>query len=354
MFLSANTNKLGMTLNLDDPQGVAIAKQLIAHCDVFVENYSPRVIEKFGLDWHTVHAINPRCIMVRMPAFGLDGPWKNHVGFAQTMEQISGMAWLTGHVDDQPRIQRGPCDPMAGMNSAFAALVALNERETSGLGCLIECPMVEGALNAVAESIVEYSAYGRILERQGNRTFDAAPQGLYACAGHDRKNEQWLALSIETDAQWRALKQQLGNPGWAQSPEFDSLAGRLREHDRLDRELQRFLANKALDRILATWPQVGIPVAPVIPSVKTSNHPQFVARRFYQPLTHPVVGTHLHVGVPFTFATRARVGLPWLRTPAPTMGQHNRAILAQRLGLDEAAIATLEQHEVIGSRVKGL
>src|SRR5690606_15215236 len=104
-------------------------------------------------------------------------------------EQISGLAWLTGHVDDQPRIQRGPCDPMAGMNAAFAALVALKEREFSRQGSLVECSMVEGALNAAAEAIVEYSAYGNILERMGNRCAEAAPQGLYRCANHDRKNE---------------------------------------------------------------------------------------------------------------------------------------------------------------------
>jgi crotonobetainyl-CoA:carnitine CoA-transferase CaiB-like acyl-CoA transferase len=352
MFLSVNTNKLGMTLNLDEPKGTEIAKQLIAQCDVFVENYSPRVIEKFGLDWQTVHAINPKCIMVRMPAFGLDGPWKNHVGFAQTMEQISGMAWLTGHVDDQPRIQRGPCDPMAGMNSAFATLVALNERETSGKGCLIECPMVEGALNAAAEQIVEYSAYGNILKRMGNRSPDAAPQGLYACANHDRKNEQWLALSIETDAQWRALKQQLGKPDWANDPALNTLAGRRQQHDKIDRELQSYLADKPFEQILMQWEKAGIPVAPVTSSVKTWNHPQLMARHFFEPITHSVVGQHLHVGAPFSFATRRRQS--WLHLPAPTIGQHNREILSKLLGLTDSQIVELEQQEIIGTQIKGL
>jgi len=354
MFLSANTNKLGMTLNLDHPKGIEIAKELIKHCDVFVENYSPRVIEKFGLDWQTVHQINPRCIMVRMPAFGLDGPWKNHVGFAQTMEQISGMAWLTGHVDDQPRIQRGPCDPMAGMNAAFATLVALNERETTHQGCLIECSMVEGALNAAAEQIVEYSAYGNILSRNGNRSPDAAPQGLYYCANHDKKHEQWLALSIETDAQWRALKQQLGNPHWAENPELDSLSGRIRHHDLLDNELQKFLADKSLADMLKQWEAAGIPVAPVTSSVKTWNHPQLVARHFFEELTHPVVGKHSHVSAPFSFASMKKQQRHWLRQAAPTVGEHNHTVLAQLLKRNETEIKQLEEEEVIGTRLKGL
>jgi len=354
MFLSANTNKLGMTLNLDDPKGIEIAKELIKRCDVFVENYSPRVMEKFGLDWETVHKINPKCIMVRMPAFGLDGPWKNHVGFAQTMEQISGMAWLTGHVDDQPRIQRGPCDPMAGMNAAFAVLLALREREYSKLGCLIECPMVEGALNAAAEQIVEYSAYGNILQRMGNRTPDAAPQGLFFCQGHDKKHEQWLALSIETNKQWQSLKKVMGYPAWTNDPALESLEGRQRQQELIDSELQRYIADKPLGDILPQWETEGIPVSPVRSSVKTWDHPQLVARQFFEKLDHPVAGEHLHVTLPFSLATLKKNTLSWLRTPAPLLGQHNKYILGKYLQFDDATIAELENSGIIGQQLKGL
>jgi crotonobetainyl-CoA:carnitine CoA-transferase CaiB-like acyl-CoA transferase len=354
MFLSANTNKLGLTLNLDDPQGVEIAKSLIKQCDVFVENYSPRVMEKFALDWKTVHDLHPACIMVRMPAFGLDGPWKNHVGFAQTMEQISGMAWITGHVDDQPRIQRGPCDPMAGMNAAFATLLALKERNHTGTGCLIECPMVEGALNAAAEQIVEYSAYGKILQRMGNRSADAVPQGVYACAGHDKKNEQWLALSIETDPQWKNLQKVLRYPAWMQDPSLDHLSGRRQQQDWIDGQLQNYVKDKPLSEILEQWEAAGIPVSTVRSSVKTWNHPQLVARDFFESLTHPVAGEHLHVSVPFSYATQKKNAYPWLRLPAPCLGQHNRYLLSRYLGLGDATIKQLKKAGVIGEQLKGL
>jgi crotonobetainyl-CoA:carnitine CoA-transferase CaiB-like acyl-CoA transferase len=354
MFLSTNTNKQGLTLNLEDPRGIEVARELLKQCDVFVENYSPRVIEKFGLDWPVVYALNPRCIMVRMPAFGLDGPWKNHVGFAQTMEQVSGMAWLTGHTDDQPRIQRGPCDPMAGMNAGIAILVALHERESNGSGCLIECPMVEGALNAAAESIVEYSAYGNILNRTGNRSPEAAPQGLYACANHERKNEQWLALSIETEQQWQRLKSALGNPAWVEDRALSDLTGRHRGHDQLDQHLQEFLQDKPLDQILEQWSRLGIPVAPVRSSVRTWNHPQLLSRQFFEELTHPVAGRHLHIGVPFRFASREARKQRWLRCPAPTVGQHNRDILAGLLKMSEEKIRALEEASIIGTELAGI
>src|SRR5262249_22576358 len=153
-------------------------------------------------------------------------------GFAQTMEQITGMAWITGHPDDRPRIQRGPCDPLAGMHAAFGLLVALGGRDADGRGRLVECTMVEGALNAAAEPILEYTAYGRLMQRMGNRSPEAAPQGLYPCKPHDPAGSAgWLALAVASDAQWRALAEVLG---WGREPALGTAAGRRAAHDRID------------------------------------------------------------------------------------------------------------------------
>jgi crotonobetainyl-CoA:carnitine CoA-transferase CaiB-like acyl-CoA transferase len=346
IFLSANTNKRGLTLNLADARGLALAKRVIATCDVFVENFSPRVIEQFGLDWNSVHALNPRTILVRMPAFGLSGPWRDHVGFAQTMEQITGLAWLTGHPHDQPRIQRGPCDPLAGTHAAFATLVALAERERTGTGHLVECAMVEGALNAAAEQIVEHGAHDVVLQREGNRAPHAAPQNLYACRGR----EQWLALSIESDAQWQALIACLGRPGWALAAELASHAGRRAHHDRIDAELARWAAERDLEPTVAELVAAGVPAAPVVDPRTTYRHPQLAARGFYEELTHPVVGTHPVCAPPFRFASVAH----WLRSPAPTLGEHSREVLGGLLGLTAAELDELETAQVIGTRPTGL
>ncbi len=134
IYLGANTNKRGLTLDLSSPAGREVVLRLIQECDAVVENFTPRVMGNFGLDWDTLHATNPRLILVRMPAFGLSGPWRDNTGFAQTMEQMTGLAWVTGYPDDQPLIQRGPSDPNAGMHAAFALLVALAEREAHRRG----------------------------------------------------------------------------------------------------------------------------------------------------------------------------------------------------------------------------
>ena len=347
VFLTANANKRGLTLDLNQEQGLDVAKKLIAQCDVFVENFSPRVIEKFGLDWNAVHALNPRTLMVRMPAFGLSGPWRDNVGFAQTMEQMTGLAWLTGHVDDQPRIQRGPCDPLAGMHAAYATLVGLAEREATGQGCLLECTMVEGALNAAAEQLVEWSSYGAVLQRDGNRAPQAAPQGVYPCAG----TENWLALSIATDAQWKALVDVLGRPAWAADAALATRGGRRAAHDQIDEEIARFAAERDVGALVDKLVAAGVPAAPVFRGSESSRHPQLVARSFFETSTHPVAGTHPLTTVPFRFATNRA---SWIRRPAPTLGEHNREILSEIVGLSDAEIDALEAADIIGTQPKGL
>ena len=163
-----------------------------------VENFTPRVLGNFGLTWERIQELNPRCSLLRMPAFGLSGPWRDSSGFAQTMEQLCGLAWITGEKWDQPRIQQGLCDPNAGVHAVFALLVALAEREVTGRGSHVELPMVESALNAAAELVIEATAYGNILVRDGNRSPGAAPQGVYACRGV----EQWL---VDLDRDRRAV-----------------------------------------------------------------------------------------------------------------------------------------------------
>jgi crotonobetainyl-CoA:carnitine CoA-transferase CaiB-like acyl-CoA transferase len=345
-FLTANANKRGITLNLADPRGLDLAKRLIASSDALFDNYTPRVIEGFGLGWEAFHAINPRAILVRMPAFGLDGPWRDRPGFAQTMEQLTGLAWVTGHADDQPRIQRGPCDPLAGMHAAFAFLVALARRDETGKGSHVEVAMFEAALNAAAEQVIEFTAYGNLLARMGNRSPAAAPQGLYPCRGE----EQWLALSIATGEQWQALRRVLGRPAWAEDPALDTAAGRRAAHDRIDAELRRWAAERDLAPTVGKLLGAGVPAAPVFDPRDTSRHPHMSARGFFEECTHPVAGTHALPTLPFRYASVDR----WLRSPAPTLGQHNREILDGLLGLAEAEIDDLERNGVIGTRPLGL
>ena len=349
IFISTNANKRGITLDLSQPKGMAIFEDLIRGADALVENFSPRVMDGFGFDWEKVQALNPRCHYVRMPAFGLDGPWRENVGFAATMEQMAGLSWLTGHVEDQPRIQRGPCDPLAGLHAVFAILVAMAERDRTGRGHFIECAMLEAALNTTAEQVAEYTAYGNLMTRQGNRSPGMAPQGLYPCRGHHvSESPQWLALSIASPAQWAALVEWLGNPNWA-SEIGSSLAERSRHQDDIDRHLRAAFEELDLDSTVTELTGAGIPAASILDPRSLSLHPQFIARGFVEEVEHPVVGQQTILTAPFRYASVER----WLRRPAPTLGQHNAEILGE-LGISREEIETLADEKVIGHWPEGV
>jgi crotonobetainyl-CoA:carnitine CoA-transferase CaiB-like acyl-CoA transferase len=188
LFHAVNLGKRGITLDLSHPDGLAIAKRLIARSDVVVENFTPRVLEQFGLDYETVRSLRPDSVMLRMPAFGLSGPWRDRPGFAQTMEQITGMAWVTGYDGGPPIIPGGVVDPMVGTHAALALIAALEHRDRTGDGQLVEVPLVEVATAITAEQVISSSADGTLLGRRGEG-------GVYACAGTDA----WVAVDRERD-----------------------------------------------------------------------------------------------------------------------------------------------------------
>ena len=254
-----------------------------------IENYTPRVLEAFDLGWDVVHATNPHAVMVRMPAFGLDGPWRDRPGFAQTMEQVTGLAWMTGHADDQPRIQRGPCDPNGGMHAAFAALVALARRDRTGVGCLVEAPMFEAALNIAAEPVIEWTAYGNRIARDGNRGPAAAPQGLYACTGRRvvararGRDRRAVARARARDRPPRARRR----PGTRDRAPVGAA-----HHDRSTPPSREWATARDVDDAVAALNRAGVPAARVVDPRTASQHPQLAARGYFELVAHPVAGTH--------------------------------------------------------------
>ena len=300
---------------------------------------------KFGLGWDRIHELNPRAVMVRQPAFGLDGPWKERLGFAQNMEQMCGMAFLTGYADAEPLVPRGPCDPLGGAHGAFATIAALERRDRTGEGVLVEVPLIEGALNLTAEPVLEYTAFGEVMEREGNRSAHAAPQGLYPCRGE----ESWLALSVGTDEQWRALTGVLGATGLADDPSLCDLAGRRAAHDRIDAVVAAWAADRDPDGAVAELLAAGVPAAPLVDPRTVHTHPQHRARRFAEEVPHPVVGSLPLFALPLRMSGVER----WIASPAPTLGEHNAEVLGGLLGLGEDRLAALADAGIIGDRPTG-
>lgn len=341
VYFGANPGKRGITLDLGTPEGHDLVLRLAETADVVIENFSPRVMDNLGLTWRTLHARNERLILLRMPAFGLDGPWRDRTGFAQTMEQASGMAWMTGAADGPPMIPRGPCDPNAGTHAVFALLAALAERDRTGQGTMIESTMVEATLNVAAEPLVAWTADGRETRRAGNRGAGAAPQGLYRCAGDDA----WLAVAVETDAQWAALVDVLGAAGTAWRGD-EALPVRRAAHDAIDTAVAAWCATHEIAEAERVLLAAGVPAAEVVPPAAIEVDPQLEHRGFLNRVVHPVAGEHRLPGLPFRLAS---VPGPWVTTAAPTLGEHTEAILAGELGLSEEDIAGLRERGVTGT-----
>jgi crotonobetainyl-CoA:carnitine CoA-transferase CaiB-like acyl-CoA transferase len=346
LYLSANLNKRGITLDLGNDRGRELFLALVARSDVVVENYSPRVMDNFRLAYDDLRAVRDDIVYIRMPGWGLDGPWRQRPAFATTMEQASGMAWVTGYDDSSP-MTPGLCDPLAGIHAAFAALAALEERRATGRGQQVEVSMIDMAVNISAEQILEHSVYGYQMMREGNRTPEAAPQGVYSCS----ESETWMAVSVSGDAEWQALKTALGSPEWADERALATVHGRKAAHRRLDDELAAWCAARSLESALAELRAVGVPAEPVVHSYAIDNDKQMRSRGFWQPVAHPIVGTHRYPGLPIRMSSGPA---QWYRSAAPLLGQHTEEVLKKELGLTDEQLAELREAKVIGDRPLGL
>jgi crotonobetainyl-CoA:carnitine CoA-transferase CaiB-like acyl-CoA transferase len=301
----------------------------------------------FDLKWDVVHTANPRATMVRMPAFGLDGPWRDRVGFAQTMEQASGMAWMTGPADGPPLIPRGACDPLAGLHAAFAAIAALEIRDRTGTGVHIESTMVEAALNIAAEAVLEYSLNRIELHRNGNRGPGASPQGVFRCTGEDN----WVAVAVLGDHAWPALATLIGRAELAADPTLRDEPGRRRRADEIDKLIADWTAQHGTDEAVARLREHGIGAAPVKPAAELLDDEQLAARSFWEIVDHRVAGQFKTIGLPFTVAGRPR---RWINTPAPLYGQHTDEVLTGLLARSAADLSDLEAVGAIRHRPVGL
>ena len=342
VFLCSNNNKRGISVELSTAAGRALALELIAASDLVLENFSPRVMENFGLTCDAVKAANPRAVMVRMPAFGLDGPWRDRVGFAQTMEQATGMAWMTGYSDGPPVIPRGVCDPMAGLHAAFAAIAALVIRDRDGAGMHVESTMVESALNVAAEMLVEYSRNGIEMRRNGNRGPGASPQGVYRCQGDD----DWVAVAALNDHARESLAYLLDQP--------DLIAAEACWHERadeIDKLISSWTTQRSVGEAVATLRGRGVAAAPVAAPASLLSDPHLLARGFWETVEHPVAGSYLCTGMPFAFVGKPR---HWLRRVAPTYGQHTEEVLTGVLGRSAQDLVELREAGVISIRPAGL
>ncbi|HVT22915.1 MAG TPA: CoA transferase [Mycobacteriales bacterium] len=346
IFAALNTNKKSLTIDLGDERGLQLLRRFVATCDVVVENFTPRVLDQLGLSFASLLDSRPDLVMVRMPGFGLDGPWRDSAAFAFVIEDASGLTWLSGPPDKLPIEPYCVGDPNAGLHALVGMQIALAHRDRTGQGVLVEAAMVDAALNIAAEQVIEYSAYGTLLERSGNRGPCAAPQNVYQAAGpdDDGRDDAWVAIAVATDEHWSALCRAVGNPEWPTDDRLASAPGRREHHDEIDAWLHQWCRERAADAIVDTLWDAGVPVAKVMAPHRQTELAQLQSRGFFEEVEHPVAPRARYSTLPMTLS---RGPERRHRRHAPLLGEHTAELLAE-LGLGSAEIDQLQADGVIG------
>ena len=344
-FNTVNRNKLGITLNLTDSRGAGLFKRLVKIGDLVVENYTPRVMANFGLDYQVLKDINPGIVMVSMPGWGMTGPWRDYTGFGASVEQMSGMPQLLGYLDGGPMLHGiglALGDPISGVYGAFAASIALRWRRRTGQGQYIDLAQNEALSCLIGDAIMDYTLNKRVQGRRGNRHPFMAPHGCYRCSGQDN----YVSIAVSSDEEWESFGQAIGDLAWCKDDRFSDSTGRLANQDELDKLIEEWTIGHGDYEVMHLLQKAGVAAAPVLSPPALLEEPHLKQRGFWEWIDRVQVGLRPYVGIlPKMSKTPGTV-----RLPAPTLGQHNDYVLGELLGLTKEEIAMLATQRIIGTR----
>ncbi len=344
-FHEQNRNKKSLTLDLTAAEGRAALVDLIAVSDVFAENFTPRVISNFGLDYETIRKVKPDIIMVSSTGYGYAGPWSGFGAIGFGTEAASGLASATGYEHGPPAIPELPyADYTAGEHTVFAIMAALAHRAVTGRGQFIDISQTETLSATVPEALMDFTVNGRGPSRIGNRDATWVPQGTYPCA----RDDSWISISVRNDREWTALCTVLERQEWIADSRFADPSDRRRNHDELDGLIGGATQDRDADELQQSLQSACVPAGTVLDGKALLFNEHLNRRGFYEITQHSAESAI----PPLPYASR-----PWkfsltpgeILAGAPTLGQHNRDVLSGLLGASEGEIAALEDAGVIGT-----
>lgn len=334
-FQLMNRNKKDVTLDLTNPDGVALLKRLVAGAHAVIENYSSEVLRNLKLDYSVLKAVRPGLVMISMPAFGSNNPWSPCRAYGSTLEQASGLPTVTGRPQDPPTMnQTAYGDPVGGFNASAALITALLHQKRTGEGQNIDLSQVECMVSLVAPYLIEQSATGKLSPRLGNHHPVYAPQNCFRCAGDD----EWVAISVTDDAMWRALCGVLGREDLRD-------VDRHADQERLEAAITAWTSTRSPDDAMGALQAAGVAAGAVRSPFVLEQDPHLVARGFWHRVDRPFIGLHWQSSPAF----REGPGSYPVRLVAPTLGEHNSEILCGMLGLSQDELARLAAADVIGT-----
>ena len=331
-FAEYNTSKLGLTLDLKNAAGVAVALRLIEWADLYLESFTPGTVDKLGIGYAAARVVNPSIIMASTCLLGQTGSAAGFAGFGFHAGAIAGYYEITGWPDLPPD---GPwtayTDTVAPRFLAATIMAALDHRRRTGQGQHIDGAQIEMGLHFLAPQIIDYRVSGHSVSRNGNRSESAAPQGAYPCQGDD----QWCAIAVDSEEQWSALRRALGDPPWAADSRFDTVEGRLEHHNDIDNHLGQWTKCKSAQQVMELLVAEGVPAGVVQRSSDLLQDPQLAHRKFFRYLDHQEMGNIPYGGHQFRISGYDSGP----RFPAPVLGQHNEQVLREILAMTDEEIS---------------
>jgi len=342
-FVHWNRNKRSITLDMNFPEAKEIVLKLTKRSDVVIENFSPRVMSNWGLDYERLKEVRPDLIMVSMSGMGRTGPWKDLVAFGPTLQALSGLTYLTSFTKDSPMgLGYAYADPVSGLYAALGVLAALEYRDRTGIGQYIDLSEYEAICTLMGPALLDASLNGKDIPPQGNRSEDipAAPYGCYQCSGIDR----WCVMGVFDETEWENLCDLLGRPDWTREERFSNLPKRKENEEELNHLIEQWTRQYTPEALVSSLQQAGIAAGIVQNAEDLANDPQLMARDFFVPLDHPVLGKTVSDASPIKFKNN-----PWVEwKAAPLLGEDNRYVYMELLGFTETEFSSYIEKGIIG------
>ena len=327
-FNELHRGKKLLSLDLKHEDGKNIFLQLVENADVVMENFSPKIVGRLGIDYAELKKIKNDIICVSMPAFGKSGPYESRASYGPGIDAMSGLSHLTGFPDGNPgKPAQFYCDQNAGLTAALTVMGAVRHRNRTGQGQYIELAMLEGEMQLIAPALMDVMMNSRSPNRTGNRHDRFAPQGVYRCKGEN----EWVAITVRTDIEWQSLANLIGKPEVAKDNRFIDLNGRQIHHEDIDKLVENWTQTLTPQEAETVMQGAGIPAGALLNLNEAFTHPQFQHRNTLVHVEHPEMGTFPHTRT----AWRSKNKNEGVAGPAPTFGNANKYVLSDLLNFSQ-------------------
>ncbi len=344
MFHNVNRGKLSVTLNTNHPEAVDLARSLVAHCDVVIENFSPGVMDRLGLSYNDLRAVRDDIVMVSISSNGQTGPLRDLRAYAPSIGAMAGLDSTLGYEGERPLgLKHAYADIAGALHAVFAIVSALYQRRRTGQGQYIDLSMLKATVATLGAGLMEYEATGRVLGPMGNYDPTMAPYGNYPCQGQTPEDQRWVSIAVANDEEWRGLVEAMGSPAWAAEERFASRYRRHQNRHELDTLVTEWTSARDAWEITGLLQSQGVAAMPVMDAEERLYDRHNRERGLYQEIEHPALG----VEPIFNLMWNLDKTPPSIRGHAPTLGQHNRQILCDMLGLSEPQLSDLEERQIV-------